>query len=138
MERSLGLEEFVSHSSVVAACLKACPDTKSRVSHEPLEYRDILLLLVEEAAVILITWEGADFGTAENAVAVAGYEVIGCVAEELGQDLHEGCGWTPEAFELLQDEDYGCGAGEQGFVGEFVVEHYVKRVQVAGVGAVAG
>jgi hypothetical protein len=38
---------------------------------------------------------------------------------------------------LLEDEEYGFGAGEQGFVGEFVVEHYVDCVEIGGVGGVA-
>ncbi len=105
---------------------------------EPLEYRDILLLLVEEAGVIRVTRQCADFGAAEDAVAVTGDGVVGRVAEEFGQESQEGCGWTPWASELVEDEEGGVGAGEQRFVGEFMVEDDVDRVELGGIDAVAG
>ena len=68
--------------------------------------------MVKEAAAILITAQGANFGAAEKAVTVAGYDVVSRVAEDFGQELQEECGGSPEAWELLQDEEDGAGAGE--------------------------
>jgi len=78
---------------------------------EALEYRDILLLLVEEAGVIRITRQGANVRTAEDAVAVAGYGAVSRVAEEFGEELQEGSSWPPEASELVEDEKGGVGPG---------------------------
>ena len=94
--------------------------------------------MVKEAAAILITAQGANFGAAEKAVTVAGYDVVSRVAEDFGQELQEECGGSPEAWELLQDEEDGVGAGEQTFVGELVVEGDIDRVENARIDAVAG
>ena len=39
---------------------------------------------------------------------------------------------------MFEDERRGVGAGEQRFVGEFMVEDDIDRIEVGGVGAVAG
>ena len=88
--------------------------------------------------MILFTGQCAYVEAAEDAVAAAGYGVVGRVAEEGGQELQEGCGWAPWASELLENEDDGVGAGEQRFVGEVMVEDDVDGVAVGGVGTVAG
>ena len=85
---------------------------------------------------ILLAGQLVNIGASEDAVAVAGYDVVSRVAEEFGQELQQECGGPPEA-ELLQNEEDGVGAGEQIFVGEFIVDDDVDGVQIAGVGAVA-
>ena len=52
--------------------------------------------------------------------------------------MHEECGEAPEARMLLQHENYGVGAGDQIFVWKVGVDCHIDRVQIAGVGAVAG
>jgi hypothetical protein len=91
---------------------------------------------VEEAVTILIAGQCANFGAAEDCVTVAGYDVVGGVAEEFGQELQKGCAGPPETWELFQDEDGGGGAGEQIFAGEFVVDRDVDGVESGGVGSV--
>src|SRR5437763_5160560 len=89
---------------------------------EPLEYRDILLLLIEEAGVIGITRQCANIGAAENAVPVASYRVVGEITEEFGKELQKGCGCAPRGSELLENEKNRVRAGEQRFVGQFIVK----------------
>jgi hypothetical protein len=98
----------------------------------------ILLLLVEEAAVVQITGQRAGFGAAEDAVPPAGYGIVGGVAHQLGQELHEESGSSPEPSKLLKDEDSRGGTREQRFVGQVMVEHHVNRIKVGGADAVAG
>jgi hypothetical protein len=88
--------------------------------------------------VILVTWQHTGFEAAEEAVAVASYGVVGRVAEKFWDQLQQGCNWGPRACELLQDEEDGVGAGEEEFVGKSIVEDNIDRVEVAGVGPVAG
>jgi len=64
---------------------------------ELLEYRDILLLLIEEAGVICVTRQGADVEAAEDTVPVAGYRVVSRVAQNFWQELQEGCDCAPES-----------------------------------------
>ena len=73
---------------------------------------DHLIVAVEKAAAILLTGHGAYFGAAEEAVAVAGYDIVSRIAQELRHELHKECEQRPCAWELFQDEDGGAGARE--------------------------
>lgn len=118
--------------------LRMCFAFAKHILHSRLQsYVDQASLEVEESGVIPIR-QCAEVGAAEDTVAVAGYGVVGRVAQNFWQELKDGCGGAPEASELLEDEEDGVGAGEQIFVGEFLVDDDVDRVQVGGVGAVAG
>src|ERR1700719_3299679 len=97
-----------------------------------------LLVAVEKAAAILLAGHGADFGAAENCVAVAGYDIVGGITQEPGHRLQNECSGTTRAWELFQGEEDGIGAGEQMFVGEFVVDDDVNCVEIDGAGGVAG
>jgi hypothetical protein len=99
---------------------------------------DHLIVAVEKAVAILLAGHGAYFGAAEEAVAVAGYDVVSRIAQERRHKLHKKCEQRPRARELFQDEEDSIGAGEQMFVGEFVVEDDVNCVEITGAGGVAG
>ena len=45
--------------------------------------------------MILVTGEHTYFGAAEEAVALAGYHIVGEVADESGQQAQEECGGGP-------------------------------------------
>jgi len=69
-------------------------------------------MAVEKAAAILLTRQSANIDPAEDSVSVADNDVIGSVAEELGQESQEDCDRAPPTWELFQDEEDGVGAGE--------------------------
>jgi len=73
-------------------------------------------LHIQEAVATFGTGEHAGFEAAEDAVAVAGDEAIGSVAQGLGQELEEESEKLPNSAELLQHEDDGVGASEEMFV----------------------
>ena len=86
--------------------------------------------------MIGITGQCAGFGADEEPEPPPGDGVVGAIAEQFGQELHEESESAPESSKLLQDEDGRSGAGEQRFVGQFMVEHDVDGVEVGGAGAV--
>jgi len=63
---------------------------------------DHLIVAVEEAAAILLAGHGANFETAEESVAVAGYDVVSWIAQELRHELHKEREQRPRAWELFQ------------------------------------
>src|ERR1700680_3235586 len=86
---------------------------------------------------MLLAGERENIETPEDAVTAAGYDFVDHIAQEFGHELQEECSAPPRAWELLQDEDSGVGAGEQVLARQFRVDDGVEGIEIAGVGAVA-
>jgi hypothetical protein len=76
----------------------------------------------------------AGFGTAEDAVAVAGYDAVSAVAEgardKLKRPACQAAEHVPACSQLLEDENDGVGTRQQTFVRKVVTEYYVNRVEI--------
>jgi len=108
--------------------------------HSPLlagSWPDLSGLYIQEAGAGGFGWDGTGIVAAEDAVAGAGYEAVGPVAEG-ARDGSDDCGEAPEAAELVKDKNDSVGAGQQALVSEIGVHNDVDGIEVGGIRAVAG
>jgi hypothetical protein len=95
------------------------------------------MLHVQKTATRFRVGKNAGFGAAEDLVAVPGDEMVSPIADNEGKDPEGKAEEAPASAELLKGIENRIGARQQVLIRQFVVQHDVDGIEVAGIASVA-
>jgi hypothetical protein len=95
------------------------------------------MLYIQKTATRFRVGKNAGFGAAEDLVAVPGDEMVSLIADNAGKDPESKAEESPASAEPLKGEKDCVGARQQVLIRQFVIQHDVDRVEIAGIPSMA-